>query len=272
MPEPTLGLDGETRRRVIESRVFDLAQPLDQRTPIHPTHPPYRVALVRRYGDLVRADDVSGATEMLVMSGHHSTHMDALGHMSAGGRLHGGADAAEAARGGWGLKSHSIAEVDPVVSEGVLLDAEAVRGRPLEAGEVVGVEDLERACELGGVEVRPGDTVLVRTGWSRHWEDAATFSGEHGGSPGVDLEAARWLVDRGARLTGSDTMVYEVTGPATDGLPVHAFLLVEQGINIMEMLHLDELASEGVYRFLFVAAPLKLVGGTGSPLRPIALA
>jgi kynurenine formamidase len=198
--------------------------------------------------------------------------MDALGHMSAGGRLHGGADAAEAARGGWGLKSHSIAEVDPVVSEGVLLDIEAVRGRPLGAGEVVTVEDLRAAAERAQVVIGTGDTVLVRTGWSRHWADAETFVGERGGSPGPDLEAARWLVDQGAWLTGSDTMVYEASSPDSHALPVHAFLLVERGINIMEMLNLDELAREGVHRFLFVATPLKLVGSTGSPLRPIALA
>lgn len=265
------GLDAATRRRVIESRVFDLSRPLDAQTPVHPTHPPYRVALVRRYGDLVREEGVSGATEMLLMSGHHSTHMDALGHMSAHGRLHGGADAAEAAKGGWGLRSHSIADADPVISEGVLLDIEAVRGRPLEAAEVVSAADLQRACELAGVTVESGDTVLVRTGWGRHWADPLTFSGEHGGSPGVDLEAARWLVEQGATLTGSDTMVYERTAPGSNALPVHAFLLVDRGIHIMEMLDLDELAAEGIHRFLFVAAPLRIAGATGSPLRPLAL-
>jgi kynurenine formamidase len=265
-------VDAETRQLVIASRVFDLSQPLDRDTPIHPTHPPYRLALTRRYGDLMRDDGVSGATDMIVTSGHHATHMDALGHMSKDGRLYGGASAQEAATGGWGLTSHSIADVAPIVSEGVLLDVEGFLGRPLEPAEPVTPVELNGACAMGGIQLRRGDTALVRTGWSRHWHDAMTFAGESGGAPGVDLDGARWLVAAGVTLTGSDTMAYEVIAPGSTDFSVHAYLLVEQGINIIEMLNLDELANSGITRFLFIATPLKIVGGTGSPLRPIALA
>ncbi len=71
----------------------------------------------------------------------------------------------------------------------------------------------------------------------------------------------------------SDTTAYEHI-PAREGhrlLPVHRLLLVEHGIPIIEMLNLEELADSSVRVFGFVAAPLRLVGATGSPLRPLAL-
>jgi kynurenine formamidase len=267
----TAAITPEVVEALRSAKVYDLSHPLDASTPIHPSHSPYRIALLRRYGDMVRPDGVSGATEMMVMSGHSSTHMDALGHMSIAGELYGGLDAAEASRGGWGLQSRHIAETPPTISRGLMLDIVAVRGRPLDGGEEVTVEDLQRACELAGTQVEPGDTVFVRTGWYRHWSDAHVFSGEAGGSPGIGMAGATWLVEQGAKLIGSDTMVFEKTDPNGHSLPVHGYLLVRQGINIIEMINVEELAQDGVHTFLFIVSPLRLVGSTGSPIRPLAL-
>jgi kynurenine formamidase len=88
--------------------------------------------------------------------------------------------------------------------------------------------------------------------------------------PGPELEAARWLSSRGVFAAGSDTVAFERV-PAAE-MPVHAHLLVESGIHIIEALNLEEIARERVYEFAFIAAPLKIRGGTGSPIRPIALA
>jgi len=121
--------------------------------------------------------------------------------------------------------------------------------------------------------VRTGDVVLVRTGWARHWAEAEAFVGLESGVPGPGEEAAAWLVSHGIRATGADTIAYEALAPGAGHaqLPVHRLLLVERGIHIVETLQLEELAADGVAEFAFVAAPLKLVGGTGSPLRPLAL-
>lgn len=264
-------LSDDVRAAIKAAKVYDLSHQLDASTPIHPSHSPYRISLLRRYGDMVRPGGLSGATEMIVMSGHSSTHMDALGHMSVEGELHGGADAHAAAQGGWGLQSHHIAEVAPVISDGVLIDAAGVRGRAYEAGEEVTVADLRAALEVSDARIGDGDTVLVRTGWHRMWDEPEAYAGLPAGSPGVGLDGARWLVEQGARLLGSDTMVFEHVPEGVHALPVHGFLLVEQGINIMEMVNLDELAGDGISRFLFVASPLRIVGATGSPLRPLAL-
>jgi len=113
----------------------------------------------------------------------------------------------------------------------------------------------------------------VRSGWACHWGDPDAFVGHASGVPGPGEQAAAWLASAGIRATGADTIAYEALAPGAGHarLPVHRMLLVERGIHIIETLQLEALAADGIAEFLFVAAPLKLVGGTGSPLRPLAL-
>jgi len=109
---------------------------------------------------------------------------------------------------------------------------------------------------------------LIRTGWIRRWPDAERYHANP--APGLVLDAAEWLGEHGARCAGSDTYAFEKV-PA-HGLAVHVALLVERGIPILEMLDLEALARDSAYTFLFVALPLKLVGASGSPIRPVAIA
>jgi kynurenine formamidase len=116
--------------------------------------------------------------------------------------------------------------------------------------------------------------VLIRTGWPKHWNDVDTFLGHRGGVPGPDESAASWLAERKVRITGGETIAYEWI-PAGRGhalLPVHRILLVESGIHIVEAMNLGNLADLNITEFLFVMTPLKIVGATGVPVRPIAIA
>jgi kynurenine formamidase len=133
--------------------------------------------------------------------------------------------------------------------------------------------ELEAACRRQAVEVRSGDAVLIRSGWPVHWKDPETFVGHHHGVPGPDESAAAWLAERRIRITGSETIAYECIYPERGHalLPVHRTMLVEHGIHIIEVLNLTELARDGVNEFLFVVTPLKVVGATGIPVRPVAL-
>jgi kynurenine formamidase len=88
--------------------------------------------------------------------------------------------------------------------------------------------------------------------------------------PGPGEKAARWLVSRGATLVGSDTPGFECL--PTPGVAVHASLLVDEDVHVMENLNLDEIARLRGPRLIFVALPLRLVGSAGSPIRPIAIA
>ncbi len=162
-----------------------------------------------------------------------------------------------------------------MVCRGVLLDVPRAHGRETwEAGRPIGAAELEATCAAHGVEVRGGDAVLVRSGWPvGRFHDAAAYVGRETGVPGPDVTAARWLSGRAVRVTGADTIAYEWLEPGTGHarLPVHRHLLVEHGIHIVEVLNLEELAADAVHEFLFVLAPLRLVGATGSPVRPLAL-
>ncbi|WP_051338629.1 cyclase family protein [Streptomyces flavidovirens] len=252
--------------------VFDLAHPMRRGMPQSPNHPPYRMLLERRHGDMVRADGGSAANELIVTGGHVGTHVDALAHVSQDGYVNGGVPAGDV-QGHDGFSALGIEEFPPYVGRGVLLDIARLHGvATLPAGHEVTAGELA-AAEHEGAPVRPGDAVLVATGWSRLWHDPDTFVGTTGGAPGPGVEAARWLADRGVRVVGGETIAFEHIPPGKGHatLPVHRILLVEAGIHIVETIRLYGLADAGAAEFLLVLAPLPLVGATGAPARPLAV-
>ena len=253
-------------------RLVELGHPHFTGMPCSPNHPGFRMSLIRRHGDMVRSDGGSAANEMIVTGGHVGTHVDALSHVSHDGRLHGDVDAADAQRGG--RFSELGAEHTPaMLTRGVLLDVAAVHGVDvLPAGYGVTADDLRAAADEAGIEVRQGDVALVRTGWARHFDDPETYLGQADGVPGPTTEAAQWLVESGVVTTGADTTAYEQVKPGAGHsvLPVHRVLLVEAGVHIIEHLDLEQAAAEGLTQFVFMMAPLRIVGGTGSPVRPVA--
>ncbi len=249
------------------TRVFDLGQPYFSGMPHYPTHPPFLFGLTHPHSV---AGGVSSASDALSMSGHSGTHIDALCHFSRDGILHGGSPVASAQSSSGGIARLSAETIGPMVRRGVLLDIAGVEGvEVLPAVFTIAPAHLEAALAAEGVSIAHGDVVLLRTGRDTYWDDPERYYGG-GIAPGPDEAGARWLSAHGAFAAGSDTMSFEKV-PNT-GMPVHAHLLVESGIHILECLNLQELAREKVYTFLFVAAPLKIRGGTGAPVRPVALA
>lgn len=253
--------------------VLDLAQPLSAETPSSPNHPGFKMALMRRHGDAIRDDGSSAANEMIVTGGHVGTHIDALAHVSYKGKLHGGVSAEEAQAGGR-FSELGVDSVAPMICRGVVLDVAGLHGTDsLPGGYGITEGDLAAASQKAGVEVRPGDVVLIRSGWAGHFGDVETFLGHDTGVPGPTEEAARWLAGRRVRATGAETIAYEQIKPEIGHalLPVHRLLLVEEGIHIIEVMNLAPLADAGIHEFMFVLAPLNILGGTGSPVRPLAV-
>jgi kynurenine formamidase len=253
--------------------VFDLGRPLFVGMPQSPNHPEFHHAMPRRHGDQIRADGTSAANDLLVLGTHVGTHIDALGHVSHDGKLFGGANAQDAQRGGR-LSSGGMDEFQPFVGRGVLLDVPAALGLDsCEPAYEISPEDLLAAVERQATPPQPGGAVLVRSGWGKRWDEGPGYVGRETGVPGPGEEGAAWLAARSPKLVGADTIAFEHL-PAGRGhavLPAHRVLLVEHGIHIVETLALEELASAAVYEFLFVLAPLRIVGGTGSPVRPLAV-
>ena len=264
---------GTTWEAIGSAKVIDLAHSLERGMPVSPNHPAFQLAMMRRHGDMIRSDGASAANEVIVLGGHVGTHIDALGHVSQDGLMYGGIDA-EGSQSNHGLTRLGIDTVDPILCRGVLLDIASVHGvEVLDAGYEVTGEDLAAAQDSAGVVVSPGDAVLIRTGWAMHWSVPDAFLGQANGAPGPGVSAAQWLIDRDVRVAGAETIAFEVIKPGEGHatLPVHRMLLVEAGIHIIEAMTLTALAAESVYEFLFIAAPLKIAGGTGSPMRPLAV-
>ncbi|HEX4604459.1 MAG TPA: cyclase family protein [Candidatus Angelobacter sp.] len=250
------------------AKVYDLAQPYFVGMPHHPVHPPFLFSLTKLHGDYVMPNGGSSASEGLAMGGHLGTHIDALCHFSCGGKLHGGVDVASA-QSYAGVTQLSVDTLAPIVRRGILLDIAGLQQMAsLPAAFEITVDHLEGAARAQGVEVRRGDVVLLRTGWGAFFADVARFESQMHG-PGPSEQGARWLSSKGIFAAGSDTINFELVPSRT--MPVHVHLLVESGIHIIECLDLEQLAAERVFEFVFVASPLKIRGGTGSPIRPFAL-
>jgi kynurenine formamidase len=253
-------------------RLIELGQPFFTGMPCSPNHPGFRMTLIRRHGDMVRPDGGSASNEIIVTGGHVGTPVDALSHVSHDGLMYGGVDAAVAQTGGR-FQQLGAEHTPALLTRGVLLDVAGTQGVDvLPAGYGVTADDLAAAADRAGVQLRKGDVALVRTGWARHFDHADTYLGQADGVPGATTDAGEWLAAAGVVATGADTTAYEQI-PAGVGhrvLPVHRILLVQAGIHIIEHLNLEAAAAAGLTEFTFVMAPLRIVGGTGSPVRPFA--
>lgn len=211
------------------------------------------------------------ADDALVVTPHGTTtHMDALCHMWSGDELYNGHPAGRVRS--YGAGRCGIDKAGPVVARGVLFDVPRLRGvERLEAADRVGVDDLEAA----GIEVRPGDVAVVRTGWPLAWRDGGPEA-YWAGQPGLSADAGRWLAGRDVSVVASDNAAIGGLNEhqlADEGLDddLHMIFLWRHGIHLAEMLWLEELAETGRTDFLFVAAPLRIEGGTASPINPLAV-
>lgn len=214
------------------------------------------------------------ADDALVISHHGTTtHMDALCHMWRGEALYNGHSAARVRS--YGATRCGIEMAGPLVARGVLFDvAEHLEVPYLDETVRIDASLLEDIAKTNGIELRPGDVAVIRTGWPTVYEvDRARYQG---GQPGLNYDGGRWLADHDVTAVACDNAAVGAlamdgsfdAGPDED---LHLLLLWSRGIYLLEMLWLEELARTGRHDFLFVAAPLTIEGGTGSPVNPVAV-
>jgi len=282
-PRPTID---DLLRAVKGARVFDLSFTWNEQSPVLSLNPPYSFALNRTHKmtyeifGQVPGSRVSWASDIMYFSGQHgSPTLDAIGHIGRDLKLHGGVDAVAATATPGGI-THGLGietfPMDLMLNRAVVLDVarQLAGGRPdpLPPGFEITGAHLEQTAKAQGVEVRPGDSLLIRTGWGQYFgKDNARFLGEQ--SPGPGQDAARWIIDRKVRLAGDDTATFEKR-PAAYGkelFSVHMMLLADHGIYIMENANLEALGDARVGVALLVVTPLKIQGASGSPLRVLAL-
>jgi kynurenine formamidase len=203
--------------------------------------------------------------------GQVGTQFDGLGHVGIGDLFYNGNNRADFAQPD-GLTKLGIENVGPIVTRGLLIDVARQKGvAQLESGYEITTSDLQAALKSQSLEIRPGDVVLIHTGWGALWmKDNARYGA---GAPGIGVAAAQFLADKEVTVVGADTWGVEV-GPNPDaslGAPVHQLLIARNGIYLHENLNTEDLARDNVYEFAYIFAPLRLKGATGSPGNPIAI-
>lgn len=211
-------------------------------------------------------DQLALYDDAIIMSTHTGTHLDALNHLGYGDKIFNGFDnATYLSDKGW--TKAGADKIPPIIARGILIDVAAEKGLDiLPDSYEISSDDLQRAMTRQGIALQAGDVVLIRTGRIRVWPDPKKFVPNE---PGITRESAGWLVDNGAILIGADNMGVEKFPMSKDS--VHTYLFAERGVCLLEILWLEELAKDGVNEFAFIAAPIKLRGATGTPVRPLAI-
>jgi len=203
--------------------------------------------------------------------GQIGTQFDGLGHLGIGDLFYNGNRRSEFAQAE-GLTKLGIENVGAIVTRGVLIDVAKFKGvDQLPMRYEITPADLKGALQREGVQIRSGDMVLIHTGWSSLWmKDNAKYGDSE---PGIGLAAGQMLVDAEVVVVGADTWGVEVMPNPDSSLsaPVHQLFLARNGIYLHENLITADLARDTVYEFVYMFAPLRLKGATGSPGNPIAI-
>jgi kynurenine formamidase len=283
---------------VRQGKAYDLGLPYDRSSYKWPGHSPGEIMSFRspegveRQQDLPFTTDQGGNTgntgwhsNALFINDNVATQIDGLAHITHGPDNHWYNGFKEADWGGdFGVRKADVTTIPPIVARGVMLDIAGYKKvDALPSHYEITVEDLEGAMRTEGVDVTPGTVVLVRTGTARYWGQSGadhTKIGEHD-SAGLGLKAAKWLVEeKGALMVGTDTSGLEYVPPKPEDSqavggsfnPVHVYLLVEQGVHILEFQNQEQLAADRVYEFAYFLTTNQIRGTVaGTAMRPVAM-
>jgi kynurenine formamidase len=253
-----------------EGKIYELGKVLDRTIPMSPGRS-FSLNIQRTSGPNGRNQQGGNEETVFTELGQMGTQFDGLAHQQLGPYLYNCVETEKVVRRG-GFTRLGVEKAGSFFARGVLLDIAALKSVDMLADDyMITVADLEAAMARQNVDVRKGDAVLIRTGWGRLWtvDNARFIKGE----PGIGLEAAEFLVKRNVMIVGSDNWAVEVR-PYPDKdlfLPVHGYLLNVNGIYLVENLDLEALARDKANEFAFMVAPLKLRGGTGSSVAPVAV-
>ena len=214
-----------------------------------------------------------GSNEEIVFAeiGQVGTQFDGFSHQTIGNSMYNCFKVDEASTR-TGFTRLGVEKVGAIMTRGVLIDVAGSKGVEMLADTYeVTVADLQQALQRQNTTLQPGDAVMIHTGWGRLWnKDNARYAKTN---PGLGVAAAEWLARQDPILVGADNGPINVT-PSPDpqlSNPVHQIMLVINGIHLLENLNLDELAASRAHEFAFLIQPLKIQGGTGSTVAPIAV-
>ncbi len=266
----------EAARLVRDGISITLSLPVNTHQAVHnPVPADHHMTMLGRSGAVT--EPVHFIKDYVGLDYHNDghTHIDALCHVSYDGSLYNDRSEDSVTSQGAAVSTIEVLK-DGLVGRGVLLDIPRLRGSPwLEPGEHVFREDLEAAEREQRVTVGEGDILLVRTGHARRlaelapWDTAELKAGLH-------PDAMGFVSERRVAALGSDGN--NDTAPSSTqgvGFPIHVLAIAAMGVHLLDYLQFEDLRAEcekvARWDFLFATAPLRIIGGTGSPLNPIAI-
>jgi kynurenine formamidase len=287
------------------AKCYELSHPVTGTMPSSPFGKPLKFQ-ARDTRGIKNSRHASNMEEVLSGEpGAQGTHMDALGHFGALDAAWNGTDPFPVDQvkyySGYSqsavkpdprgmLAKLGIDKAAPIVTTAVLLDAQRFigNGEPLEAGYAVTAKDVELMLEKEGLKERgilPGDVLYIHTGWGMRWKDPDVEKVYYTQGPGLAYDAARLAEEKGVVLVALDNPFTDAVraglmrgeAPVADGYPadlpfaIHHHLLTQAGIHQIQNAKLDELARDGVWTSCTIILPLRVTGGAGSLVRPIAI-
>ena len=201
------------------------------------------------------------------------SHLDGLCHVFYKNKIYNGHQFSDVVTDDGCNRMDTTAMKDGLVTRGVLVDMPLLKGVPyLEPGTKLYPEDMEAWEEYAGVTLGSGDALLLRVGrWAHRAEHGPTRE-----MAGWDASIIPYLAERDIALLGADS-VHEAPGsvPGLRVNPIHRFAIVARGVNLLDNLDLEAVAEIAArlerWEFMLVVSPLRVPGGTGSPVNPIAI-
>jgi kynurenine formamidase len=256
-------------RLIRTGEVIELGHVLSASMPLPPTRR-FEVHTKRTF--MNPQSNRRGSNEEIVISeiGQVGTQFDGFSHQTIGNSMYNCFKVDETSTR-TGFTKLGVENVGALMTRGVQIDVAALKNLEIlpDSYEIT-AQDLQQALQKQKLALQPGDAVIINTGWHRLWGKDNARSSK--GNPGIGVGAAEWLARQDPLLIGSDNGVEVNPNPNSQlSLPVHQIMLVVNGIYLLENLKLDELAAKRAYEFALILQPLKIQGGTGSTVAPVAI-
>lgn len=264
-------------KRIKTGTVYSLGAPVGRLGPIGARNATQHIMSSIQIDEEKRG--YGSSDDVLVTHTHASTHLDALCHHWQDSKIYNGYP--------WntvtpdGAKKCGVQNVEWIITRGILLDIPSAKGTDeLDEDYAITTRDLDEAVEFQGVTIHDLDFVFVRTGWYRKYLREPNIS--HVNSSGLSEESKNWLTRYNLIGVGADNVAVEIWPPEQTVeddtyilrhgvLPIHVLMLNQLGAYLLELLNLEEISKNKIYEFTLVIAPLKITGGIGSPVNPLAI-
>jgi kynurenine formamidase len=261
---------------VSSGKAYSLSHEMEYGIPVHWFNGPFLYSTFRDHASSSKLysnvkNKFAAMSTRMELSDHTGTHLDGLNHVSVDGRLYNGYFADDIT-GTFGTEKLGIETIPPIITRGIHVDIPSLLGKEiLQNDHLITADEIQTALVKNDYALEKGDALIISTGWDNHWmNDNERYNGS---CPGISLDAAKWAVKRKVALIGSDTWKVEIHPPEfrDQAAPVHQFLIAKNGVMLIENMNLGQLRKDKIREFLFVCLPLKLKGGAGSPVNPVAI-